>query len=182
MNLEDKKPEFEKIIELLRTEFAKLRTGRANAAMVEDVKVLYYGQLTSLRGLASISVPESRQLLITPWDKGALAEIEKAIRDSNMGFNPANEGDKIRIVLPELNQERRSELSKVASRLAEEARIKVRNLREEILKNIRSQEESGKITEDDKFRFQDKLQEIVDDYNKKIKELAERKEKEIMTV
>lgn len=182
MNIEDKKPEFEKIIGFLEIEFAKLRTGRANAAMVEDLKVEYYGQLTSLRGLASISVPESRQLLITPWDKGALAEIEKAIRDSNMGFNPANEGDKIRIVLPELNQERRSELSKVASRLAEEARIKVRNLREEILKDIRSQEESGKITEDDKFRFQDKLQEIVDDYNKKIKELAERKEKEIMTV
>lgn len=178
----DKKQDFEKIIEILKSEFSKLRTGRANTGLVEDLKVDYYGQKLPLKGVASISLPEPRQLVINPWDKNALMSIEKAIQEANLGLNPVNEGDKLRIAIPELTEERRKDLVKIAGRSAEEARIKVRTLREEIWKEIKRQEEAGEISEDEKFRQQEKLQEMVDEHNKKIKELLERKEKEIMTI
>lgn len=180
--IEQKKSEFEKIMEFLKIELGKLRTGRASPAMVEDLKVDYYGTPTPLRQLASISVPEARQLLVIPWDKNVIAAFEKAVRDSDLGLNPSNEGDKLRIKIPELTGERRQEVVKVANRLAEEARIKVRNLREELLKEIKKQEAGGKISEDERFRQVEKLQKVVDEYNQKIKELLEAKEKEIMTI
>jgi len=180
--LDNRKVELEKVIEHLQTELSKLRTGRANAALVEDIKVDYYGTNVPVKQIASISIPEPRQLVITPWDKNAVQPTEKAIRDANLGFNPVNEGDKIRITLPELTQERRQDLVKVANRMAEEARVRVRNIREEIVKEIKKQEEAGEISEDDRFREQEKLQAAVDEYNGKIKEFAERKEKEIMTI
>ncbi|MBI4050356.1 MAG: ribosome recycling factor [Candidatus Doudnabacteria bacterium] len=180
--IEQKKQEFENIIVHLKLELAKLRTGRANPAMVGDLKVDYYGTPTPIKQLGSIAVPEPRQLVIQPWDKNALQPVEKAIRDSDIGLNPANEGDKIRVTIPELTEERRRELTKLAGKTAEEARVKIRTLREEIWKGIKQQEESGKITEDDKFRQQEKLQKLIDEYNGKIKELAETKEKEIMTI
>ncbi len=176
------KGDLEKVIEHLRQELAKLRTSRANPAMIEDLKADYYGASTPLKQLGSISVPEPRQLLIQPWDKNALAPIEKAIRDSDLGFNPTNEGDKIRLAIPELTEERRRELTKVAGRIAEEARVKLRNIREEIFKDIKKQELGGKISEDERFRQQEKLQDLVDEYNHQIKDLAEAKEKEIMTI
>lgn len=183
MNLvEQKKEDFEKIIENSRVELAKLRTGRANPLMVEDLKVDYYGTAMPIKQLGSIAVPEPRQLLVTAWDKNVLAPIEKAIRDSNLGLNPTNEGDKIRITIPELTEERRRELTKVGGQIAEEGRIRLRNLREEIQKELKRQEESGMISEDDKFRLQERLQELVDEYNGKIKDLAESKQKEIMTI
>ncbi len=174
--------QFDQVLEHLQVELAKLRTSRANPALIDDLKVDYYGVPTALKQLGSISVPEPRQLLIQPWDKNALAPIEKAIRDAGLGLNTANEGDKIRISLPELNEERRKELTKVVGRIAEQARIKLRAVREEIFKDIKNQEAAGKISEDERFRQQEKLQELVDEYNKKIKELAEAKEKEIMTI
>lgn len=183
MNLvEQKKEDFEKIIENSKMELAKLRTGRANPLMVEDLKVDYYGTAMPIKQLGSIAVPEPRQLLVTAWDKNALAPIEKAIRDSNLGLNPTNEGDKIRITIPELTEERRRELTKVGGQIAEEGRIRLRNLREEIQKELKHQEESGTISEDDKFRLLERLQELVDEYNGKIKDLAESKQKEIMTI
>jgi ribosome recycling factor len=178
----EKKDEFDKILDNLQKEFQKLRTSRANPAMVEDLKVNYYNTAMTVKQLASISVPEPRQLLVTPWDKNALAPVEKAIRDSDLGFNPTNEGDKIRVTIPELTEERRRELAKIAGRIAEEARIKLRSMREDLMKEIKKQEEAKVISEDDKFRLHNKLQETVEDYNKKIKELAEAKEKEIMTL
>ena len=180
--MENHKAELEKVIEHLQTEFRKLRTGRANSALVEDLKVDYYGTNVPVKQIASISIPEPRQLVITPWDKNAVPPTEKALRDANLGFNPVNEGDKIRVTLPELNEERRQDLVKVANQTAEEARVRVRNIREEIFKDIKKREEAGEISEDERFREQEKLQAAVDEYNGKIKELSERKKKEIMTI
>src|SRR3989344_3171680 len=173
---------FEDAIENLTQELAKLRTGRAHPAMVEDLKVDYYDTPTPIKQLASITVPETRQLVLQPWDKNALAVIEKAIRESDLGLNPTNEGDKLRITIPALNEERRKELIKVAGKLAEEARIKVRTLREDVVKEIKAGEEKGDISEDARFRMQDELQKVVDDYNTKIKDILAVKEKEMMTV
>ncbi|MDP3741655.1 MAG: ribosome recycling factor [bacterium] len=180
--MEIQKEEFEKVIEHLKTELGKLRTGRANPGMIEDVKVDYYGTPTPINQLGNITVPEARQLLIIPWDKAALPGIEKAIRDSGLGLNPANEGDKIRLNIPPLTEERRREITKISGKVVEEARVRIRSLREESLKTLKKQEEDGAIREDEKFRQQEALQKLVDEYNQKIKDIAEAKEKEIMTV
>ncbi|MBI4050209.1 MAG: ribosome recycling factor [Candidatus Doudnabacteria bacterium] len=174
--------DFEKAIEFLKVELGKLRTGRANPALIEDLKIDYYGAPTPVKQVASISVPEARQLLVQPWDKNALAPLEKGIRDAGLGLNPTNEGDKLRITLPALNEERRRELTKLVGKFAEEARVRIRNAREEIIKDLKRKEEAGTISEDQKMREQKKLQDQVDEFNKKVKEIAETKEKEIMTV
>lgn len=173
---------FDAAIEHLTTELSKLRTGRANPGMLEDIRVDYYGVPTPVKQLGNLSVPEPRQLLIMPWDKNALQPLEKAIRDSGLGLNPTNEGDKLRITIPELSGERRAELAKIVGKMSEEARVRVRNAREEILKEIKKDQDAGKISEDGRFRKQEALQELVDEYNQKIKTIAEMKEKEIMTV
>ena len=182
MNLTEKKAQFEDIISHLHAELEKLRTARANPAMVEDLQADYYGTKTPLKQLGSISVPEPRQLLISPWDKSVLAAIEKAIRDSGLGLNPANEGDKIRVTVPQLTEERRKELTKIAGKTGEETRVRLRNLREELTKEIKKEFEEKAITEDDKFRVQEELQKVMDEYNKKVKDLQDTKEKEIMTI
>lgn len=171
------KSNFENILAQLGNELSKLRTGRANPSLLEDLKVDYYGTAMPVKQLASVSVPEPRQLLVQPWDKNALQPMEKAIRDAGLGFNPTNEGDKLRITLPELNQERRLELGKLIRKIAEDARVKVRNSREEIMRGIKILE-----NEDERFRQQEQMQKLVDEYNQKIKTLAEAKEKEMMTV
>ena len=168
---------FDQAIENLAQELAKLRTGRANPAVLEDLKVDYYGTPTPVKQLGSISVPEARQLVIAPWDKNALAPMEKAIRDCGLGLNPVNEGDKLRITLPQLNEERRRELAKIVGKTAEEARVRVRAVREELWREIKKLP-----NEDERFRQQEALQKVVDEYNAKIKTIAEAKEKEIMTV
>lgn len=173
---------FDSAIEYLQIELGKLRTGRANPALIEDLKVDYYGTPAPVKQIASISVPEARQLVVQPWDKNALAPLEKGIRDAGLGLNPTNEGDKIRIKLPELTEERRRELAKLVGKIAEEARVKIRNIREEIWKDIKKQEDEGQITEDDKFRMKEKLDKEIEEYNKKIKDLVEKKGQEIMTV
>lgn len=171
------KDQFEPAIVHLQGELHKLRTGRANPSLLEDVKVDYYGTPTPVKNLGTVSVPEARQLLVQPWDKNALQPMEKAIRDSGLGLNPTNEGDKLRITLPQLTTERRAELCKLVGKMAEEARVKVRNIREEIMREVKKLD-----NEDEKFRKQDELQKLVDDCNKQIKDLAEAKEKEIMTI
>ncbi|TSA45400.1 ribosome recycling factor [bacterium] len=182
MNIDLKKTDFDGVIDNFHKELSKLRTGRASPTMIEDLKVDYYGSKMIIKQIATISVPEPRQLLVQAWDKNALGPMEKTIRDSGLGLNPTNEGDKLRITLPELTEETRKDLSKVAGKLAEEARIKLRNIREDIQKQIKKDEEAGDISEDEKFRKQEKLQQMVEEYNKKIKDLAEAKEKDIMTV
>ena len=180
--IEDKKQDFDQVIEHFKLELAKLRTGRANPVILEDVKVDYYGASMPLRQLASISVPEPRQLLVQPWDKNALIPLEQAIRNAGLGLGPVNEGDKLRISLPELTEERRKELVKLAGKIAEESRVRVRAIREEIWRDIQKKETVGDISEDEKFKLKEKLQEVIDEYNKKIKDLADKKEQEIMTI
>src|SRR3989344_6800276 len=150
MNIAEKKAEFEKVIEQLQTELSKLRTGRANPVMIENVMVDYYGTPTPIKGLAQITVPEPRQLLVQTWDKNALAPAEKAIRDAGLGLNPTNEGDKLRITIPELTEERRRDLLKIVGKEAEETKIRVRNVREEVMKELKKTEEAGQISEDEK--------------------------------
>lgn len=182
MELDQIRLEFDKATENFLVELSKLRTGRANPAMIEDLKLDYYGTQMIVKQLASISVPEPRQLVVQPWDKNALAPMEKAIRESNLGLNPTNEGDKLRITIPSLTEERRKDLAKVIGKLAEETRIKFRSTREDFMKTLKRQKESGEISEDIQFRTQDDLQKLLDKSNAKIKEIAEKKEKEIMTV
>jgi len=180
--VDGKKNDLEKAVEHLIVEIGQIRTGRANPALVENIMVDYYGTKTPLKQVASINVPESKLLVIQPWDKDSLVNIESAIRDSDLGFNPNNDGQVIRINIPSLTEERRKELVKVLNQRTEEGKISVRNVREEAWKEIQEQEREGKISEDDKFSGKDYLQKIVDEYNKKIEEIREKKEKEIITI
>jgi len=180
--IDNKKIDFEDAIEHLNVEMGKIRTGRANPALVEGLIVDYYGTKTPLKQIASINAPEARLLVIQPWDKGALVYIESALRESDMGFNPNNDGQVIRINIPALTEERRKELVKVLNQRAEDAKISIRNIREEAWKEIQEAEKEGKMSEDDKFSGKDYLQKIVDEYNKKIEEVREKKETEIMTI
>ncbi len=172
----------EKAITALLQELNTIRTGRANPTLVELLPIEYYGTLTPLQELASISVPESRSLLIRPYDPSSLKNIEKAILKSELGLTPNNDGENIRLVLPTPTEERRLDLVKVVGAKAEEARISIRNIRRDIIRDLRDYEEEKMITEDDQHIGEDKVQEITDDYIKKIDQVSERKEGEIMEV
>jgi ribosome recycling factor len=180
--INDHKVILESAIEHFKNEAGKIRTGRANPSLVEDLMVDYYGVKTPLKQIASINTPEARLIVIQPWDRGALAAIEGAIRNSDLNINPTNDGILVRIAIPMLTEDRRKEMVKVLNQKAEEARISVRSIREDVLKEIQKAESDGKISEDDKFKGKEKLQEIVDEYNKKIEELRAKKEVDIMTV
>ena len=177
-----KQENFEAAINHLLDECNKIRTGRANPGIVENLMIDYYGTKTPLKQIANISIPEARQIMIQPWDKGALGSIETAIRESDLGLNPGNDGLGIRLVLPQLTEETRRDLVKVLNNRAEEARIAVRNIREEIWKEIVDLEKSGSISEDDKFTGKDTLQKKIDEYNQKIEDIRKKKEADILTV
>jgi ribosome recycling factor len=180
--VDDEKIELEAALEHLVQEIGKIRTGRANPALVENLVVDYYGVKTPLKQIASINAPEASLLVIQPWDKDSLVNIESAIRESDMGFNPNNDGQVIRINIPSLTEERRKELVKVLNQRIEEAKISVRSVRESAWKEIQDLEKDGKISEDDKFLGKDYLQKIVDEYNKAIEEIRDKKEKDILTI
>lgn len=180
--LQDSKIEFEQTVEWFISELKNIRTGRATAALVEDLKVDYFGTKTPLKQIASITSSDARSLLISPWSKDSLVDIEKTINESELGVNPNNDGNAIRLNFPALTEERRKELVKVLNKKTEEARIRIRQIREESWKQIQKMEEAGEISEDDKFKAKDKLQEIVDEYNKKVEALEGKKEQEIMQV
>ena len=185
MNLDlisKKEPEFAKAVEHLKAELKTLRTGRASAQLVEHLEVEYYGVKTPLIQIAQITVPEPKQITIQPYDKNALKDIEKAVQTSNLGITPVNDGAFIRLNIPPMTEERRKELVKVVGQMAEKTRVSIRNVREEIWKDIQKQEKDGKISEDDKMRAKDDLQKAVDKYNDEVKKLAEAKEKEILTI
>lgn len=177
-----KKNMLDQAIEHFKNELGKLRTGRANPSIVEDIMVNYYGTRTPLKQMAAINTPEPRQITVQPWDRSALGAIEGAIRESDLGFNPINDGILVRINIPTLTEERRKEIVKILNQKAEESRIAVRNVREEAWKEIQEAEKEGMMAEDDKFKGKESLQAVVDDYNKKIEELRIKKEGEIMTV
>ena len=180
--IDAKKAGFEKAVTHFEGELLKLRTGRAHPGLVEGLMVDYYGTQTPLKQMAGVTVPEARQILVSPWDKGALSKIEAAIRESDLGLNPMNDGVAIRITLPALTEERRKELVKVLNSKAEEAKIAVRSVREDIWKDIQEAEKGGAMGEDEKFRAKDELQKVVDTYNTELETLREKKETEIMTV
>lgn len=180
--IEKKKSEIENSIEHFKEELNQLRTGRASAALVENMPVDYYGSKSPLKQIAGITVPEPRTITISPWNKDNLVNIEKAIRESQLNLNPNNDGTVIRINIPQLTEERRKDLVKILNQKAEEARITIRKHRENIWEEIQELEKTGDISEDDKFAGKDKLQEAVNEYNKKIEEIREKKEQEILTV
>lgn len=173
---------FDEAIEHFKGEIEKFRTGRATPALVDYLVVDYYGTKTPMKQIASINVPEPRSLMIQPWDRGALSAIETAIRNANLGFNPMNDGVVIRIALPPLTEERRRDLVKALNQKAEEARIAVRNIREDAWKEIQHEEKEGNIAEDDKFKAKEELQEVVEAKNKTIEEMRKKKEEDMMTV
>jgi ribosome recycling factor len=166
---------------MIKKEFLKIKTSRATPAMVEDIEIDCYGQKFSIKQLGTISVPQSRLIMIQPWDRSILSDIEKGIR-KNSGFNPVVDGEIIRINLPSLSEEQRKEYVKIISDKTEEARISVRLHRDRVWKEIQEMEKGGELREDDKFRAKDELQKLVDDYNQKIEELKNKKEQELMTV
>ena len=168
----------DKVLENLERRFTTVRTGRANPSSLDGVKVEYYGSMTPLKQLATISVPEARQLLIKPFDRSALKEIEKAILASNLGYNPNNDGETIRIVIPELTEERRKELVKQVKALAEDAKIAIRNLRRDGITATKKLE----LAEDEEKQKENELQELVNSYNKKIEDKLKEKEEELLTV
>lgn len=180
--LDSKKPDFEKAIEFFRSEAGKIRTGRASASLVEDLPVECYGAKSPLKQVASINVPEPRLIVISPWDRGSLQNIEKAVRESDLSLSPVNDGVVIRINIPALNEERRRDLAKVLNGKAEESRVAVRKIREEIVDEVQGLEKEGKIGEDDKFQAKEKIQKMVDEFNARIEEIRRKKEDEIMTV
>lgn len=172
----------DKAAEVLKGEFSGIRTGRANPALLEGIKVLSYGALTPLNQIAGISVPEPRLLLIQPWDKSVLGEIEKAIMKSDLGLTPANDGKVIRLPIPTLTEERRHELVKVIKKMAEESRVAVRNIRRESNEEVKKLEKDKKISEDESKTAHDKVQEMTDKHIAQLDELLKKKEKEIMEV
>ena len=169
-------------IDALEDDLSAIRTGRASPALVERMPVDYYGANTPLIQLASISVPEPRQLLIRPFDPSTLKDIERAIMASDLGLTPNNDGKMIRLTLPQLTEERRLELVRVVHNRMEETRVRIRNTRRDLIKDLREFEKEGLISEDDQERGEKELQELTDKLNKKVEEVGERKESEIMEV
>ena len=172
----------DKTIENLEKRFATVRAGRANPSSLDGVMVEYYGTMTPLKQLATISVPEARQLLIKPFDKGSLGAIEKAILASNLGYNPGNDGETIRIVIPELTEERRNELSKDIKKMSEEAKIAVRAIRGDEMKDAKNQLKDKAISEDEEKLLEDNIQKATDKFIDMIDQITDKKVKEIMTV
>ena len=167
-----------KALENLEKRFATVRAGRANPSSLDGVMVSYYGVDTPLKQLATISVPEARQLLIKPFDRNCLKQIEKGIFDADLGFTPNNDGESIRIVIPPLTEDRRRELAKQVKAMSEDAKVSVRNIRRETMEDI----EKAKLPEDIEKAKDKEIQDLVNEYNKKIEEMLKAKEEELMSV
>lgn len=180
--LDENRQRMEKTLQSLDKEFRRLRTGRASTALLEGVKVDYYGTLTPIEQLASISVPDSRTISIQPWDRGAFKEVEKAIQRSDLGLNPINDGKVIRVIIPPLTEERRKELAKVAKKFTEEAKVGIRNVRRDANDSLKKQEKNKKITEDDLRKTQDEVQKLTDAFIARADADLAAKEKEIMEI
>ena len=171
-----------KTVSVLSAEFASIRAGRANSAVLDKIKVDYYGTPTPINQMAAVSVAEARILTIQPWDVSTLHPIEKAIQASDIGINPQNDGRIIRLVFPQLTEERRKELCKDVKKLAEDSRIAVRSIRRDGIDKVKKMEKASEITEDDLKIAEKKLQNLTDKYIKDIDKLADEKEKEIMAI
>lgn len=168
----------DKAIATLEKRFTTVRAGRANSSSLDGIVVEYYGSMTPLKQLATISVPEARQLLIKPFDRGCLKDIEKAILASNLGYNPGNDGETIRIIIPELTEERRRELVKQVKAMSEETKVAIRNIRREGIEAVSKLE----VSEDEEKGLEKDIQDIVNEYNKKVEAMLKEKEEELLTV
>jgi ribosome recycling factor len=169
-------------LEALNKEFAGLRTGRASAHLLDQIKVQAYGSTMPLNQVGTVNVPEPRMITVQVWDRGLTREVEKAIRDAGLGLNPASDGQLVRVPIPELSQERRTELSKIAHKYAEQARVAVRNVRRDGMEFLKKQEKDGKISEDEHRKLHDEVQKLTDGHVKKVDDTLAAKEKEIMQV
>lgn len=178
-NAEDR---MKKSVEVLRDELARIRTGKATTALLDGIKVDYYGTMTPLRQLANISTPDIHTITVQPYDKGAIHAIEKAILNANLGLNPTNDGNVIRVPIPPLNEERRRELVKLVKKFAEDARIAVRNVRRDAIEHLKKAEREEHFSEDERKRGEQESQKLTDRYIKEIDALVALKEKEIMEV
>ncbi len=180
--LKETRQRMDKTLEAFEQNIGMVRTGRANPAILNRVQVNYYGSSTPLNQLASISSPDPRTLLITPYDKSAVTDIEKAIRDSDLGFNPSNKGDSIFISVPQLNDERRRTLVKTTKTMAEEARVSVRNIRRDANDELKEMNKENLLTEDDLRQGENEVQKVTNDYISKIDARVKSKEEDIMAV
>ena len=180
--LDDAKRRMDKSVDATANEFNTIRTGRASAALLDRVKVDYYGTETPLNQLATINVPEARLLTIQPYDPGSIKGIERAIQESELGLTPANDGKIIRLPIPQLTEERRKELVKVVRHLAEEGRVAVRNVRRDVMHHLKDLVRDGDVGDDEERRAEERAQKLTDEHTAKIDELLKRKEEEIMEV
>ncbi len=182
MKLAELEGHMQQTIEATQRSFNTIRTGRANASILDRIMVDYYGSPTPLKSLANVSIPDSSTITIQPFDPGSLGTIEKAIMMSDLGLTPNNDGSIVRLNIPPLTSDRRQELVKVASKIAEEGKVALRNIRRDAIDDVRKQEKSSDISEDESRDLQDSIQEITDKFVKKIDELLADKEKDITTV
>lgn len=169
-------------LSFLHDEYSKFQTGRATTALVDGITVEVFGTSMPLKGVASLATPEANQITIQPWNRDHLTAIEKAIRESNLGLNPSNDGLMIRLIIPPLTEERRKDLVKLVHRYAEDTRVSIRNARHEALKKLEAMEKNKAISEDELTGKEKALQKEVDEFNGKVEEEAKRKEKELLTV
>ena len=182
MSLENMQERMEKVIDNLETNYSEIRAGRANPAILNRVSVEYYGVPTPINQVASVSVPEARLIVIQPWDRSILSQIEKAIEKADIGIHPMNDGQVIRLSFPELTEERRKEIVKDVKKTAEEAKVAVRNVRRDEMDEAKAKLKNKEISEDEEKALEDKIQKETDKYVAKIDEIADKKEKEIMSV
>lgn len=171
-----------KAVEHLSHELTTIRTGRASAALLDSIRVDYYGVPTPIKQVATVSVPDAKTILVQPFQQNMLAAVDRAIRASDLGLTPNSDGHSIRLPIPALTEERRRDLLKLVKKLGEDTRIAIRNIRRDAIEKIKASEKAGKITEDDMHRGEKEAQEITDDYIKEVDKVIQAKEKEIMTV
>jgi ribosome recycling factor len=180
--IKETKPKMQSTIEDLKRKLGGVRTGRANITLLDNIVVDYYGTLTPLNQMASVSVPESQLLAVQPWDATQIGEIEKAINSANLGINPSNDGKMIRLPIPPLNEERRQQLAKQVHEIAEEHKIAIRNIRQSSNNDLKKMLNEKEISEDNERSGLDEVQKLTDDHVKQIDELSKKKEEEILTV
>ncbi len=178
----DTKTRMDKTIETLKSDFGSLRAGRAHVSLLDGIMVEAYGSMTPLAQVGTISVPDARTLSVSVWDRGLAKSVEKAIMESDLGLNPSSDGQLIRIPVPPLSEERRKELSKVAGKYAEGAKVAVRNIRRDALDEVKKLKKDNQISEDEEKRFENEIQKLTDDATKKADDLLAQKEKDIMQV
>lgn len=180
--LKELKPKMAAAIENLKGELSKLRTGRANPSILDDILVPYYGSKMRIKELASITVPDPGQIVIKPWEKNALGDIESAIRASDIGLNPVNDGVQIRLVLPPMTEERRREIAAAVKKYGEESKISIRNIRRDAWDKVQTAEKNGEATEDDRRTAQEELNKLINEMNKEIDQVVAEKEAEVMRI